>query len=90
MVVTKEKLKDSGFGALWDPGDEWWAQCPKYILITVTPESETIRFCFDLDEEGELHGHSDDYYEYGKDAVELAAEFFSGEEKEEILKMLEE
>jgi hypothetical protein len=71
FVVTKEQLRDSGFGALWDPEEEWWAGCPPAVVVTITDDE--VRYCFDIDEHGFFVGyHFDDYYDYGEDAVKFA------------------
>ena len=75
FVVSKRRLKASGFGALWDPADEWWRQCPQKIIVTIT--GDEVRYCFDEDR----GYHFDDYYERGQDAVKAALELLPSRSK---------
>jgi len=71
-MITKWKLKASGFEALWqDNPDLWWEWCPIYVVITINYTYEYVRYCFDFPH---LDYCKNDYYEHGSEAVKAAKE----------------
>ena len=76
ILVTKEGLRRSGFEALDQSNpEEWWSNCPPVVQIEIG--EDYVRYCFDFDSRGRFLGyHRDDYYEYGKEAVEIARRLY--------------
>jgi hypothetical protein len=72
VKITKDELRASGFEALdQDDPEGWWLRCPPFVMVTILDGDYGVRYCFDYPD---FSLHEDDYYEYGKEAVEIAQE----------------